>query len=129
MITSGRKSGTQKKRPHELITVSSNFDQYMKALRGGANPTDLIRRLSFVHNEREGVYAVDQRPVSCPDPKMKKMKLSQTRLYFYPEAETSTVFVLTIGDKNNQREDVAACHQFVRQRRQELENEIDKQDL
>lgn len=119
-----------KKRPNELLGVATNFHQYVMALNAGANPTDLIHRLSFVHNEREGVYAVDQRPLNCPDLRRRKVKLAETRLYFYPEVETHTVFVLTIGDKKEQRRrDVNECHQFVRQRREELKNEIDKQEI
>ncbi|MCH7725759.1 MAG: hypothetical protein IH991_04655 [Planctomycetes bacterium] len=35
------------------------------------------------------------------------------RLYTYPDEETETFYVLTIGDKKSQGDDIKACCEFV----------------
>lgn len=105
-----------RKRPHELAAVVDNAEAYAIALEAGANPLQVLS-FGYVHDERQGLYAVDQKHAAT------KRKLAETRLYLYPELETKTLFLLAIGDKNTQRHDVAKCHRFVAHRRKELGNE------
>ena len=81
-----------------------NLDTYMAALNNGVKPMQVVQ-LGFVHNETKGVHAIDPSP-------LKKGALA-TRLYVYPDQETETVHVLTVGDKNSQSTDVNDCSQWV----------------
>ena len=115
-----------KKRPRETSAVHDNLEAYIKSLNLGTNP--LNAKFGFLHDERRGVFAVDQRTNNSPSD-AKKLKLSQTRLYFYPEVETGNIYLLTIGDKNSQQDDVRRCHEFVEDRRKELQDEGNRQKV
>jgi hypothetical protein len=97
----------EKDHPRELQAVLSNLDTYKAALDAGTNPLQV--RAGFIHPERRGVVAIDQKGGGP--------KLAQTRLYVYPETTTETLYVLTLGDKRSQRDDIKYCHWFVEQLR------------
>src|SRR6185312_3810797 len=92
-----------KKNPRELTAVSTNLDRVQKALREGANPLNLP--FGFVHGEQRGVLAIDQRGGG--------KALAQTRLYVYLDQDTQTVYVITLGDKRSQKDDVQFSSEFV----------------
>ena len=115
-----------KKRPNELAVVHDNLAAYRTYLDLGTNP--LNAKFGFLHDERQGVFAVDQKANNSPSNR-KKVKLAQTRFYFYPETETKTIFLLTIGDKNSQQNDVRRCHEFVKSRRKELQDESHREKI
>ena len=49
----------QKKHRDEALTVLNNLDSYFKALNEGANPLQI--KAGFIHNEPEGIKAIDQK--------------------------------------------------------------------
>lgn len=110
----------------EAMNAVLNLNAYMGALNEGANPTDLVKE-PYVHNERDGVYALDQRG---PVPKAK----AQIRLYVWPdtdepldEGQSRTVHVITMGTKDTQKQDIIDSKDFKastqkRQEKQQREN-------
>ena len=41
--------------------------------------------------------------------------MAATRLYVYPDPATETLYLLLLGDKESQREDIQDCKRFVKQ--------------
>jgi hypothetical protein len=93
----------QKKHVDETRAVLNNLDTYQRAVRAGADPRK--RHAGFMHMEPMGVVAVDQHGAD--------RKLRETRLYFYPDADTQLIRLITIGDKNSQKADIGLCREFV----------------
>jgi hypothetical protein len=104
----------QKKHPDELQAVLDNLDTYLKARQGGVLPQQY--RSTHLHDERKGLWAVDQRGKS-------KKKLAETRLYVYPDAASSILYLITLGLKKEQKTDLPTGWAFVRQLRAERENQ------
>ncbi len=96
----------EKKHPHELAAVTGNLDTYFKTLNEVNNPLQV--RGGFIHDEPDGIKAIDQKGGG------QKMKLQQTRLYVYPDTSNKTLYLLTIGDKGTQRDDINLCREYVR---------------
>ncbi len=96
----------EKKYPRELAAAEGNLDTYFKTLSEGINPLQI--KAGFIHHEPEGIKAIDQKGGR------QKVKLQQTRLYIYPDVPTKTLFLLTIGDKQTQRDDIKFCREHVR---------------
>lgn len=93
----------EKKHPRELKAILSNLNVVQKALCEGANPQRLP--FGFIHIEQRGVLAVDQKGGG--------KALAETRLYIYLDRETETIHLITLGDKNSQREDVKTSSEYV----------------
>jgi len=93
----------EKKHDRELIAVLINLDQYHKALNEGAKPLQV--HFGFMHTEPMGVIAIDQKGGG--------KSLMQTRLYVYPEVEHRVLHLITLGDKNTQRLDIAFCREYA----------------
>ncbi len=102
----------EKNHPRELRAVLDNLDTYFKSLEGGVKPLQI--RHGFMHGEPLGVVAIDQKGGG--------KNLAQSRLYVYPETETETLHVITLGDKQSQKADIATCQVFVTERRKERED-------
>lgn len=94
-----------KKRQQETLQTHINLQTYVAALNEGVKPMQLMGAYGFVHNEKSGLYAVDQSGA--------KRKLAETRLYFYPDERTCTVWLLNIGDKASQKRDLSECRDMV----------------
>jgi hypothetical protein len=105
-----------KDHPRELQPVLDNLDTYFKSLEAGVKPLQI--KHGFMHNEPLGVVAIDQKGGGkC---------LAQTRLYVYPDTVTEQLHVITLGDKQPQKADIATCRTFVtelRKERQETDEE------
>jgi hypothetical protein len=99
-----RRKRYTKKNSEELKAVVNNFDTYLEALERNVIPQKITA--GFIHREGLGVKAIDQ--------KGSKGKLKQTRLYIYPDITTRKLYLLTIGDKRSQKEDIKFCHGYVR---------------
>lgn len=95
----------KKKHPNEVKAALNNLDTYLHTLNAVDNP--LLVKGGWIHPEPKGVIAIDQ--------KGGKGKLRQTRLYLYAEPENKVVHLLTIGDKNTQKNDIKDCATFVKQ--------------
>lgn len=87
----------------ELTNLFDNLHSYLLALKGDLTPQQISR--GYVHDEPRGIKALDE---SGPGKHRKAL-----RLYIYPETETQTLFVLAVGDKATQREDIRECVRFV----------------
>lgn len=95
-----------KKRPKELEWVLRNLNTYLAQLDEGVKPLQIVK-LRFVHNEVDGIYAVDQKG----GPK----NLAEIRLYLFPHVPSKTLHLLTIGDKNSQSRDINECRAMVKE--------------
>ena len=95
----------EKKHPNELKAILNNLDTYQKTLNLLNHPK--LINAGFIHPEPKGIIAIDQKGGS------QKVKLKQTRLYLYPDSENKIVHLLTIGDKNTQKEDILFCKNEV----------------
>lgn len=80
-----------------------NLAAYLASLCCGMKPQQIIR--GYIHREGGGVQSLDESGPNHPN--------KPIRLYIYPEEDTETLHVITIGDKNSQSDDVRFCHEFV----------------
>jgi hypothetical protein len=48
-------------------------------------------------------------------------------MYVYPDPDTNTLYLITIGDKGSQREDNATCREFIVSLREEKQKAHDAQ--
>lgn len=101
-----------KDHPRELQAVLDNLDTYFKSLEAGVKPLQI--KHGFLHNEPLGVVAIDQKGGG--------KHLAQTRLYAYPDTETEVLYVITLGDKRSQKEDISTCRGFVQRLRKERQD-------
>jgi hypothetical protein len=74
-----------------------------------------------MHHEPLGVVAIDQKGGG--------KSLAQTRLYVYPDTETETLYVITLGDKGSQKDDIATCRAFVNELRTEGQDTHEDEEI
>ncbi len=108
----------EKKLPRELEAVLDNLDTYFKTLVSGTKPKQAV--FGFVHAEPGDVVAIDQKGGG--------RSLAQTRLYVYPDVARETLYLITLGDKKSQRDDIAVCKDFVA-KLPEMEGDSDEEDV
>jgi len=94
-----------KKHPDEFKNTIKNLDTYIKTLEEGVPLEQAKRVLPFVHNEKNGLLAIDQRPPKGG---------FQLRLYIYPSEAKRVVYIISIGDKQSQQSDIKTGHQFIK---------------
>lgn len=94
-----------KKHQHELAAINANLASYLSALNSTKSPLQVCG--GYIHPEHKGLVAIDQKGGN------KKVKLQQTRLYVYPQESTKTLFLLAIGNKISQRDDIKFCHDCI----------------
>jgi hypothetical protein len=95
-----------KKHPEELTAVLDNLDTYLLLLNACAGPFQATA--GFIHNEPDGMKAIDQKGSKS------RNKLQQTRLSIYAHHEKQILYLLGIGGKSGQGEDIQRCREFVR---------------
>lgn len=95
-------------RGHEALiaNVLANFGSYLRALELGTHPEQAKRLFPFVHDEKRGLVAIDQRPPKGG---------FQIRLYVFPQTGPRTVHVIAIGDKSSQEDDIRYCHRYIKE--------------
>jgi len=83
--------------PREYASLFANLNRILQHLRGGAKVGGF--QIGFFRSEGAGVYRIGQSGV--PHAK-------ESRLYVFPEQnnQTGTMYILTIGDKDSQSQDV-----------------------
>jgi len=96
----------KKKHKPELYAVLDNLDTLLKALQSGLKPLQATTTFGFVHAEPNGVVSVDQKG-GGPN-------LAQTRLYAYPDEQKEVLYLITLGDKNSQKDDIKSCASFIK---------------
>jgi hypothetical protein len=93
----------EKKHPDELAAVLRNLKRYLALLEVAPNPRAV--QAGFLHPEPMGIVAVDQRGGGG--------NLQETRLYTYAEAARDLLYLITIGNKNEQPADIELSKKFV----------------
>lgn len=106
------------KKPNELAAVERNLAKFVNILNAGTKPLQMAG-LKFVHNERKGVYAIDESGY--------KIKTQVARLYVWCEEPTELVHLITIGDKHSQSDDIDIAQDYVADqlKKAKLNNEPD----
>jgi hypothetical protein len=100
----------KKKRPLVLAAVLGNLDTYFETLKRGI-PVQRIN-FGFLHREPHGVKAIDQ--------KGGEGRLAQARLYVYPDEKSEVLYLITLGDKDSQQEDIQNCNRFMLDLQEEM---------
>jgi hypothetical protein len=93
--------------------MHDNLDTFLKALNGGV-PLENVARFGFVHDEPKGIKAVDQKGAGAG--------VTQTRLYTFPDSDTETVHLITVGNKSSQKANIKYASEFVDDLRKRKEN-------
>jgi len=93
----------QKKHPTETVAILDNLDTYVRTLNADVKPP--LIKAGFIHREPQGVIAIDQKGI--------KGRPRQIRLYIYAVEVDQVLYLITIGDKNTQKRDLADCREFV----------------
>jgi hypothetical protein len=92
-----------KKHRRELAAVLNNLDTFYKALCEGSKPQQV--KVGFVHPEPHGVLAIDQKGGGS--------SLKAIRLYVFPDESTRTLYLITMGGKESQRQDIKYCGEWM----------------
>jgi hypothetical protein len=100
-----------KKHENEASAALSNLETYFQVLQA-TNNVQAANQQPFVHPEPEGMVAIDQRGAKVD---RKQGKLKAVRLYVYAAVINQTVYLLGIGDKDSQKQDIETCRAKVRQ--------------
>ena len=98
-----------KKYKRELLAMLHNLDVFLKALQGGQKPREA--KFGFIHVEPCGVLAIDQKGAGAG--------VKESRLYVYPDEANECVRLITLGDKDSQKEDIQTCTCFIETLRKE----------
>lgn len=93
----------EKKFRREITAVHANLNSVMVQLNEGIKPAQLQH--GSIHREPGGVIAVDQKGGGSG--------LRQFRLYLFPDESSRQLYVLTIGTKERQNDEIRFCTQFV----------------
>ena len=101
-----KKSFVKKWRP-EMLAVANNLQTVMQTLDRGVKPEQL-KTLSFVHGGYPlGILSIDESGHG------KKTKPKAIRLYVFPCESEKLLYVMSLGDKSEQHDDVKLCKTFV----------------
>ena len=92
-----------RKHPREYAACFSNLEQLVKYLQQFGGIASF--QVGFLRSEGQGIYRIGQTGVK---------HARETRLYVYVDETARTVRVLTIGDKDNQSDDIRRCHLVAR---------------
>src|SRR5437879_3421061 len=88
-----------KNRPQETKFTLGNLELFLSALNAGASSRNV--RVGFVHAEPGGVLAITERGAG--------KNAVPLRLYVYPDDANQTLYVITLGDKRSQDDDIQFC--------------------
>jgi hypothetical protein len=94
----------EKKHPREIAAVLDNLQRYLDQLNAALNPRAV--QAGYLHHEPHGVVAIDQKGGGPA--------LQQTRLYNFADAGTQTLHLITVGNKNDQKNDIKFSSDFVK---------------
>lgn len=100
----------------EANAVMANLETAF-AILNETNNVQAVRELSFTRKEPDGILALDSRGAKR---ERTGTKLKATRLYVYAVEIDSTLYLLRIGDKDSQAQDLKTCRSAVRKIKQEL---------
>ncbi len=100
----GKFSKFAKNHPDENASVFNNLHKILRLLDGGGKIGGF--HVGFFRSEGEGVYRIGQTGVAGA---------LESRLYVYPDQESKLMYILTIGDKDSQPNDINDSHNIVRE--------------
>ncbi len=105
-----------KKHPREFAACFANLAHVVELLNSSGAPGAF--QVGFFRSEGENIYRIGQTGVK---------HAVETRLYVYVYTQGHMVYVLTIGDKTQQADDIRRCkaiaREFVRSGEHEKDNE------
>jgi hypothetical protein len=87
----------------EFASLFANLDKILALLKAGQKLGSF--QVGFFRSEGQGVYRIGQTGV--PSAK-------ESRLYVFPHEESRTMYVLTIGTKEGQADDINEAHRIAR---------------
>src|ERR1700720_1023500 len=93
----------EKKHPAELAAVLRNLKRYIGLLNEAPNARAV--QAGFLHGEGKGIVGVDQKGGAG--------NLQEPRLYTYPAEAKKLLYLITLGNKNEQPTDVELSKNFV----------------
>lgn len=98
----------KKNKKCEIAQALKNVDKYIQELREIDRPMQVSG--GYIHKEPHGAVAVDQ--------KGSGNHLSPIRVYLYPDEETKTVWIVTVGTKRRQQKDIKELKSFIQKIKQ-----------
>lgn len=105
-----------KRHPREAMSCFENLRDVVAALDAGGEPMRLP--FGFYSSEGSEVYRIGQTGVKHP---------CESRLYIYSCVINTTVYVLTMGDKTTQQDDVNRAKAMVKTIKRDLALQTDKE--
>ena len=87
----------------QLKAVLSNLERYTDYIQTA--PFARLMSAHFIHPEGRGLVALTEKGY--------KPKQPPTRLYVYPQQNSKTLYLITIGDKRSQKQDIKDCYRFI----------------
>jgi len=87
-----------------IANTLANLETYKATLEEGVHPEQAKRMLAFVHEEKKGLIAIDQRP-----PK----NGVQIRLYVFSDLNSRKILIIAIGDKRSQESDIKFAYKII----------------
>jgi hypothetical protein len=101
-----RRDRWPKKYRREFAAVHDNLDTLHGTLNEGVHSEQTKRQFGFLHSKYPtGILSIDQKGGGAG--------LKQTRLYLYPDDDEKCLYLLTMGGKDSQSEDVKFCKEWV----------------
>lgn len=96
----------RKRYPREVSVLFHNLKRYIKAIEGLSDIKSF--RAGYLHPEGNGIVAIGQ---SSADKRLGV--LAETRLYIHVRIRNDTVFLLTIGNKQSQQQDIQTSKKHI----------------
>jgi hypothetical protein len=94
----------------EASAALNNLETYLAVLKETDN-LQLANLQPFVHSEPDGIVAIDQRGALA---ERKNRRLKATRLYIYAAVVNQTIYLLGIGDKDSQKQDLVTLRRTAK---------------
>ena len=93
-----------RKHAREYESLFANLDKIIRILRGGNKILGF--RVDFFRSEGGGVYRIGQTAVRGS---------KESRLYVFPDEPNRICYILSIGDKSSQSDDINEAKNIVKQ--------------
>jgi hypothetical protein len=93
----------EKKHPTELAAVARNLKRYLAMLAVAKNCKCV--KAWFLHDEPKGIVAIDQKGGGG--------NLQETRMYTFADEAKKVLYLITVGNKNEQPNDIQLAKNFV----------------
>jgi hypothetical protein len=97
--------------PREYESCGANLQRLLNFLNSGLHLSVVAQNLSFFRSEGGGLFRIGQSGVKSA---------KETRLYVYPYEASRTIFIIDIGTKETQRNDIASARKTIRRIGSEL---------